>query len=250
MQKLIYILLLCLAVIFFHSCATEYGEANEEFLELDFAPLSIGKYLVYEVDSTIFDNQGNTVTETSSFVREEMVETFIDEVGDTVYRVERLWRQNDLEDWSLTNVWSVKMQNRSLVRSEDNLRFVKLVFPPDTGRKWDGNQFVDKDLVINVFGEPLDLFLYWDDNYEILSRTAESVNGMNFDDVLTIKQAEEETLVERRFSQEQYAKGVGLVSKQLEVLDIECSDCPSQTTPWENKATKGFIMNQTLIDHN
>jgi hypothetical protein len=67
--------------------------------------------------------------------------------------------------------------------------------------------------------------------------------------VVTVQNADSENLIELRLAHEKYARGVGLVYRELWILDTQCiEDCIGMT--WEQKAEKGFILKQTLIDHN
>jgi hypothetical protein len=67
--------------------------------------------------------------------------------------------------------------------------------------------------------------------------------------VLTVREADSENLIELRRSRVKYAKGIGLVYRELWVLDTQCIEqCDGK--PWEEKAEKGFILSQTITAHN
>jgi len=69
--------------------------------------------------------------------------------------------------------------------------------------------------------------------------------------VISILQTDEEDILAKRYSLEKYAKGVGLIYKELTVLDCnntinQCSD----NVPWGQRATKGFLLKQFITKYN
>jgi hypothetical protein len=70
--------------------------------------------------------------------------------------------------------------------------------------------------------------------------------------VLTVRHADNENLIERRFVEERYARTVGLVEKTVMILDTQCggnlSNCIDLS--WEQKAEKGFMLKMTVNNYN
>ena len=127
----------------------------------------------------------------------------------------------------------------------ENLKFIKLSFPIKLSKNWDGNAFFDSKTIQIVGEESMEFFKEW--NYQIESIQPEIVSGVSYDEVVTVQEANFETAIELRKSMSQYARGIGLVSRSQKILDTQCITC---TTPWEEKAEKGLILTQVLIDHN
>jgi hypothetical protein len=72
---------------------------------------------------------------------------------------------------------------------------------------------------------------------------------LEFDDVVRILHIDQLDFIEKRFSEEQYARGVGLVYKKISFLDTQCSpNCVGETI--EDFAESGFIVELQLMDHN
>ena len=72
---------------------------------------------------------------------------------------------------------------------------------------------------------------------------AEKIGTKDYADVLTIQaQSDPKILTEKRYSLEKYAKGVGLVYREIRILDTQKLDA---STAWEKKAQKGFITKMT-----
>ena len=246
-----FIPLLIVSSVIFQSCGDGTDTEPIEF-GYDYFPLEIGKYIEYDVDSVIYDiGAGNNVTvrNNSIQVREEVTDSFPDNEGRLVYRIERFERKDETEEWRVNDVWTAAVTDRQAERIEENLRFIKMVFPvSDNTNPWDGNKYIDDNLVISVAGESIFIFKNWLYEYREIGIPFE-VNGLNFDDVVRVYQADEKNFIELRESWEYYARGVGLVERQMRILDTQCiADCVGQT--WEEKAEKGFIVRQKIRDYN
>lgn len=232
----------------FAACENEIEVLEDVDDNENFYPLELGKYWVYQMDSIIFDNEGRDRYETTSFIREEIVEILNpDELPR--YVIEVSYKNNIDAEWSFLKNWSVYVEDNKLIRNEDNLRFIKLIYPITTGVSWDGNSFIDSRTEVLVSGEALAMFKnYWD--YKFLDRQESELIGIQtYDDVLTIQQSDDENDLEIRISNEKYAKDVGMISRHLQILDTQCtSDCDG--FDWVDKAHYGFILDQTLIEHN
>ena len=123
-----------------------------------------------------------------------------------------------------------------------------MVFPLQDNLTWDGNRYIDETTTISIAGESIEVFKSWEYEVNYVGEPA-VVNNVIFEQVTEIVQADNENLIELRESKEQYAKGVGLIYREMRILDTQCiSQCEGQT--WEEKAEKGFILRQILLDHN
>jgi hypothetical protein len=234
----------------FASCEKEVEDFDLSKFGFDYFPLEIGKSWTYQVDSIIYDDDGASVIETSSQVREEIVESYEDETGDRIFRIERFWRSSDTMAWEITDVWVAYTNESQAFRVEENLKFIKFVFPALEGKRWNGNIFFDESsTIITVSGESLAMFRGWDDARITSIDITEEVGAKSYDQVATVLLTDdrEENTVERRFALEKYARGIGLIYKENIILDSQQSQ---STAPWTEKAEKGFILKQTLIEYN
>jgi len=236
-------------LVVFSSCKDESTfEDPEVDSTLAYFPLAIGQSITYRLDSIIYDPINETQIEIDTnivYIREDVVDTFTNEVGELVYRIERFESQNTNFDWQIRDVWSATKSNTRAERFEENLRFIKLVFPVEDGEVWNGNLYIDETTLYPVAGESVEIFKSW--FYEIMSTDVpEVIGGYSFDEVTTVQQANEENLIERRYSLEKYAKGVGLVYREMEIYDTQEID---ESIPWEEKADKGFKLTMTVVDY-
>ncbi|WP_235293525.1 hypothetical protein [Portibacter lacus] len=237
------------SILLLFSCDKTIEEFDESKYGYDYFPLSVGNTWVYAVDSTIYDDEGATIYNTSSFVQEKIAGMYVDDTGDTIYKLERYWRTSDSMDWEITDVWTTYKTQAQAFRTEENLKFVKFVFPMLEGKRWNGNLYLDETTIVSVSGESLIMFAGWDDYKCTSLDVAEEIGGINYSNVATILQTDDggNNTVERRYALEKYARGVGLIYKEYEILDTQNSQSEA---PWSEKAESGFILKQTLIEHN
>lgn len=231
------------------SCDRETGSIDI-YEGYRYFPLEIGKYIEYEMDSVIFDttNVGVVIDSSHTLVREMVVDTFLDLTGELNYRIERFEKKEADDPWEIKSVYAAIRNESHAQRVEDNFRFIKMVFPLERGDVWDGNQFIDETTIINVAGETVEIFKGWQYEVDEVHEIA-LYNNIPFDSVTTIYQANSENLIEYRYSMERYANGVGLIYREMWILDTQCiSDCIGQS--WEEKAQKGFLIKQTITGHN
>jgi len=209
-------------------------------------PVSIGNYWVYRVDSTLVLGTGN-YKESTSYIREELESSFVNPNGDTSYIIQRSASRTQAGPYNFTDRWTLEKTNTELVRFEENLQFLKMIFPINVGDMWDGNRFDQKTKVF-VGQEEVEVYLEWD--YATLSdNDAHTINNIEYEDVLEIQQANYETDTETRVSTEYYAPNVGMIYRKMEIFDTQCFT-PCESQPWIEKANKGFTMTQTLVEHN
>ncbi len=213
-------------------------------------PLGVGKYWIYQVDSLMYDDLGDVLCPTSGFVREELTSVLSEEALTTVYVLERSYKREESDPWTITDIWTLTQGRDFIQRSEENLRFVKMKTPLRVGNTWEGNQF-ESDLILTVKDEAIAIYKNW--AYEVLEvGVQEQIGGVNYDDLLVLQQADDENLIERRFSIEKYARDVGLVYREMEIYDSQCNDNPVDCVglPWPEFAERGYRLTQVLIEHN
>jgi hypothetical protein len=253
MKKLILpTLFFCFGILFFNSCKDESTYEDYQVNQgYEYFPLEVGKYRDYQVDSTTYDigPSGDVLIHNSTtYVREQVIDTITDNLDRLGYKIERSERSSLSDQWVVKDIWMMLRTETQAESLEENLRFVKMVFPLKEGLVWDGNRFIDETTIISVAGESIEVFKSWEYEVDFVDEPI-SVNNETYDNAIQITQANNENLIELRLSKEQYVKDIGLVYKEMKILDTQCiSDCIDST--WEEKAEKGFIVYQTLIDHN
>ncbi|MFN0173068.1 MAG: hypothetical protein ACKVU0_00365 [Saprospiraceae bacterium] len=220
-------------------------------------PLKIGKFVVYQVDSIVYDfGPGGQVVQDSSrtFSKEIVTDTLRDNSGELQYIIDRYERTELGQPWVFKNAITASQTGTQAVRTENNWRFLKLVFPMDRRSEWDGNIWIDESREIEIAGERMRPFTNW--AYEVDSIDVQAIVGqLSFDSTLLITEADDTNVIERRLSRVRYAKHVGVVWREQWILDSQyCNQLPPpadcETRPWAQKAEKGYILRQTIISFN
>lgn len=231
------ILILCSAIIF--SCKNETDNVVLDF-GYNYIPTDSGHYVIYKGDSTIYDDFFNPIkiTHVSFFLKEKIQSHFIDNLGRVADRIERYIRFSESDPWQLMNVWYQVVTPTSAERVEDNLRYVKLIFPMYVGDEWYGNKFITEQI---PFIEP-QFYFPW--KYKITEKDVPYTNSFTtFDSTVTILHVYDSTAINKTYSLEKYARNVGMVYKELWVVK-------GQTNiglPWDERAEKGFILTLQAI---
>lgn len=220
-------------------------------------PLQIGRYVEYRVDSVVYDfgPGGSTIRDSSTtLVREQITDTIRGNTGQLLFVVERYQRHQDTMPWSLKQVWSAARTGTQAIRTEDNLRFLRLVFPLDSRSYWNGNLWIDPYQEIEIAGERIRPFVNWNYRVDSLDELLQ-IGPFALDSVLFVTEVDETNAIERRLSRAVYAKNIGLVRREQWILDSQyCNQIPAPadclTKPWEQKAQKGYHLLQVLTGHN
>lgn len=169
--------------------------------------LTIGSYVIYDVDSIFYNDFDGSVTTYTFQIRELLESSYIDGEGETSYRIERAKLDTvESPNWVILDVWNSKITSTAYEKVENNQRFVKLVFPIRKGKTWNGN-------AKNNLSE-------WE--YEYVSvHQQETIGGITLDSVATVTQFDDlgEILIQRQFYQEKFATGIGMVYKR--VVDVK-----------------------------
>lgn len=168
----------------------------------DFYPLEKGRYVEYDVIETSYSLVGLSITKTYQ-LKEVLRSSFTDLTNQEAFRLERFRRENATQSWRLDSVWTVKQMADQLVRTENNISYIKLSYPARKGNKWNGN-------ALNSLGK---------DDYEMdAADKSYRFNEKQYDNVLTVKQQDDSTLVSQDRRIERFAKEIGLVYKESTIL--------------------------------
>lgn len=245
-----YVLAAICAILTLAACKeeTEYIEP----INFEYSPIDSGKYIVYQVDSILYNDYDRTVDTHSYFMRYEFGREELDAKGESLHRYEQYVKQALSDEWRLMQVFAAKNIGNQLHIIQDNQRIIRLSYPVKENKTWDGLPYIRRDTSIEIPGGNINLYKDWGNFSYKESHTPFSINNLSFDNTVLVVQADSENNIERRYSVERYAKGVGLIEKEMWILDTQCdgniANCIN--TPWQEKAEKGFILRQRIIEHN
>lgn len=245
-------ILFILAISIVWACDQRTIQEPSLAFDYEYFPLDVGDFWEYEVDSFIYrpgQNGGVAIDSIQSQLREVVVDTFRDNANLLNFIVEQYTRRSTDAPWQVRNVLRLARNEEQAFRVEDNLRFLKMVFPPKADRSWPGTNYFDEFTAIPVAGGDIEVFKGWEST--ILTRDGFWQAGdLSFEEVLEIEIADFNTFIERREGKEYYAKDVGLISRSLTIFDTQCQICcggDCGDRPWEEKAELGFVIEQKLI---
>ena len=215
-------------------------------------PLVLGGVLEYRTDSIIFDDfgSGNIKDTLTGFVQERIESKFETSPGDTTYVIERYFKRNLEDEWTLSDVFSKAEEMDLALREENNLEQVKMRFPLTGNTKWDPTAFIDPFTEIEIGTETIEMFTNWHGSVLSIGNST-TLGAFQFEDVLETYLADDDNEIERRYLREIYAAGVGLVLRVDTILDSRCKRLGDLTPcigeDWNVKGEKGYILRQETI---
>ncbi len=235
---------IALLLLLLLSCKKESTKETVDF-GYNYQPKNLGHWVSYAVDSITYNDitDPSTITEVNYFIREELDTSFLDASGKENIRVVQYKKYNESDPWFVHHVGSFKISNDDFQRYNYDLRFLNLIFPVRESREWQGNIFLDIDNEPTL--EYFDDTRYdWTYHYTEVD-VSKTIGGFPLDSCLTVVQIDDENLFEKKYGEEVYARNIGLVSKELVVLNTQA---PPSGATFLDRAESGFILRYTLKD--
>lgn len=243
-RKSLPFLLLALAfTVTMFSCKKPDDRPAAPQAEQEYYPLEKGKWVLYEVDSTIWDDTFCIERFYNYQVMHRVADTFTDNQGRPSYRVETYIRKKVQDDWTPHSVFYATNTKVTLEIVYDQLRYIKMVFPINDGTTWKGNNYIlSKDPDYAYYGD-------WDYHYKNIKYPF-NTGFKEFDNTVTVEHIDEavgdpivypEEIASRTSSREVFASGVGMVYREY----IRWTYDPATT-----KCRKGNGVVMRAVDHN
>ncbi len=241
-RLIVYCFLVSIFVFTVSSCKKETDTYTSE-LGYNYFPFDSGAFIVYKIDSTIFDDFTGSSRVSVKYLKEKMTEHFTDNLGRDAIRIERYYADSVPVSWQLFNVFYAVKTNKVVERVEDNLRYLKLIFPNDKDNQWLGNKFIisPPPYIIDTSNYRVQDWLYTIKEKDVPYSNAYK----SFDSSLLVYHIYDSSAINKTYSVERFARNVGLVYKEFWIV-------AGQTNiglPWEDRAQKGFILRQYAIEY-
>jgi hypothetical protein len=205
-------------ILFFSACNKE--EVFKTPTITDYFPLQVGKYITYNLDSSLFTNFGQTLTVNHYQAQDRVDAQITDNLGRASYRIIRYIRQNDSQPWVANNTFMVTPTNNSIEYDENNLRFIKLILPVRQDYSWKGNKYINT----TSLDPDLRYMDDWDYIYDSINIPLK-INSLNIDSTIKVFERDEflgedptnqsTQYAERTYSVEKYGKGIGLIYREF-----------------------------------
>ncbi len=223
--KMKHIFFFLILIISLASCRNKTDD-NVRPLGREYYNDKVGSWVIYQVDSIVYSDFNNVTQKIDTFnyqVKELISEKFLNVSGIETNRIERYKRKDQAFSWEIINVWTSNINNSSLEKVEENIRYTKLSFPVLENKVWPGNQY-------NTLSP-------WDYTYRNVDKPL-SLNAFNFDHTVTVIQKDsiDNNFIEKHFAREIYARDIGMIYKQVDTLEEQ------------NSISKGLKYRETIID--
>jgi hypothetical protein len=183
----------------------------------DYFPVKMGHWIEYTVDSIIYNDFNETTDTFRMEFQDRMTDTFLDAENRPSMLVERMVRQDSTYPWTELMTYAITQTSARTDVVENNLQFIKMVFPVKYNTRWYGNLFIPTD-----FNPDYQWYKDWDYRYDSIA-SAYQHNNLYYPQTLWVNQADRtegnpadtNAFSARTYSRERYARGVGLVYKEL-----------------------------------
>jgi hypothetical protein len=215
---------------------------------VDYYPQTIGKYITYKLDSTIYIGYTSTPVIHSYYIKDVVDAAITDNLNRPGYRILRFIK-NQLSDpvWTPSSTYMVTPLANSIEYVENNLRYIRLQNPIKNDYSWKGNSYIESS------GQYSQLQYLFDWEYQYASlKESKTYGALNFPETVTVKQADiTDGIVtdpngysERNYSVEIFAKNTGLVYKEFLHWTYQP---PQNATPGFRS---GYGVKLTIVDKN
>lgn len=191
------------------SCSESQIVSDSDRLGLNYFPLEVGNYRIYDVVETRY-----TVLETTTNtyeLKESVADSNYNSGGNLQFIIHRSTRVDESEPWKLDSIWTAQKSTSIAVLTENNIPFVKLSFPIEHESEWDGNR-------LNTLGSEI----YWY-NAELPDTILFEVPFQNIVKVVQNDRGEDFLGVENR--SETFAPDVGMIVKESTILEYCQTEC-------------------------
>ena len=248
MRKAVFLLSL-IAVLIFSACKKSTEDFKIASLN-DYYPLQVGKYITYNLDSSVvYQNFGSSIVVLSYQVKYLIDARITDNLGRPAYRIIRYIRKTPALPWAPDNTFLAIPTENSIEFVENNFRYLKLKLPLTEGFSWKGNSYIDT-YSLNSNVKYLD---DWDYTYDSLNVTSK-IGALSVDSTIKVSQRDEtignpfnpNSYSERNIGVEKYAKGIGLVYRKFLHTEYQ----PPTTGHPGAFADASYGITLSLIDHN
>ncbi|WP_256012608.1 hypothetical protein [Desertivirga xinjiangensis] len=201
-----------LIIILLSACEKKETSAPLDF-KFNYYPLEAGRVNIYEVDSIHYSGFNNSQTQYNFELKDSVVNDISE--GDRKTVIIHRFKKPENGNWTFQKVITRTITGQRAEEFIDNVRFVRLVFPPEAGKYWKGNTY-------NTLSD-----------YAVFSITDVDkkleVNSLVLDSTLTVEEEQENNLIRQYYSTAIYAKNIGLVQRsevngETEITETEIKD--------------------------
>lgn len=234
------LVLLAGAALYFVACKKT---SDTKFVSYNnYAALRLGKYIIYQLDSTVTASFGSYFVKRSYLIKDSIVQIIKDNQNRETFKIYRYQYDSTYGVWNSTNTFYLTPAQNSLEYVENNLRYISLVNAVADNKSWLGNSYISQTLY-----NPNSFFNSWQYSYKDVAQP-KKIGKLNFANTITVQQYDSLDANNLPFSPnnysaftkayEIYADSVGLVYKDI------------FSWQYENAVYSGYGIKQTIVSHN
>lgn len=225
------------------SCTKQNDDKYKGDFSKAYFPLQFGRYVTYNVDSTLWNDFLQVKSIHSYQMRYTVADTFRDNENRLSYRIDVHIRSNDTLPWQVHRVIYVTQTPTTLEYQEDNVRYIKLVYPISNNVQWKGNSLIPSD------DQDYQYLNDWTYQYTDFGASYNDGN-VYFDNTVTVLEDDElhndpETMpsayADKTYSKEVYGYDVGMVYREMTHWIYD---------PGVATFRKGYSVVMRAVDHN
>lgn len=230
----------------------------------ELAPLRVGKYITYRLDSLVFTNSGKTEETRRYRVRHLIERQSTDNQNRPIWVVATYITDSmGIGPWVQNGTYTITPVDKGLEVTENNLRVLKLKMPVKEGFRWKGNSYLPDRPYNPEFPMSIDANMdLWEFKYGSINN-AERIGATTVPDVTTVLHIDsaenvpmrtDTSFASRELSVEKYAKNVGLVYREFILWENQPNPRTAGTPPnlviTYNPVRIGFGIKMWMIDKN
>jgi hypothetical protein len=202
-------------------------------LGYNYFPNTIGYYAIYQVDSIVYNLPFNKI-DTFKFQVKELLESYYtDSEEKNTTRIVRYYRNKSTDSWQIRNVWAQRVSATKAERQEENIRFIKLIFPVKKNTRWNINS-------VNTLEPQIAKIEETDADFEL--------DGNIYPHTCMINLGIDTSLITYKKHYEFYSRGVGLVYSEL--YDVASNTIDANKPSVLQRIETGVICKRKLIEYN
>ncbi|MVM30647.1 hypothetical protein GO755_11450 [Spirosoma sp. HMF4905] len=106
----------------------------------DYAHAETGRFWIYEVQEEQYSLSDSSISSTY-FFKETIGELLSTTQGSKTYKLTRYKKSRLSDNWRADSIWTMQQWPDKLIRTENNIAYVKLIFPVATTISWNQNEY-------------------------------------------------------------------------------------------------------------
>jgi hypothetical protein len=208
-MKLLQYFFIIVMLTLLNACGSEDEKPVDTGIQ--YFPLSVGNYWVYDVSEITFDTLIQDITMDYQ-ERYQVVDSFKNQLNEITYVIYLSKRNSTTDEWENMQTWTAKISHTNeIVVTEENIAYIKLVLPVREGTTWLGNKYNTIEADRN--NSRIDEYVFQD---------VKKPFG-DFANTVTVQQSNDVNLVYKDIRTSTYAENVGLIYQVNNYIDY-CDD--------------------------